>query len=469
MKIKIIIVTVILVLITPINSIAYEKPIVESFTISKPEIDLNDSSLNVSFEVIITHPNGISDISTKLTLTNSINNTISLPLNRTDLPINFLNKTVTYRGSVVIPRSFTPGVYTYSLDGVSSNLSSGLKIPTGVVNGPLIRNLKGAESGLLIRESGNLNLDYPMINGPSYGNQSGLTYINAGKYLAAETPIWKVGELFDPNDYFESTVDNVTLRIDSTTPSICTSDGKQLKFIAIGDCSFSVSTPATINYKPKSIYQSKSITKARSQQTLVINEIENQNVKNLPISLILPPVFASGISAVEYVIPKSITPEICDVNVYSLKIVSGGKCLLTYQSQGNSEFMKSDLYTQSVNIDRNLQAITFMLPSTANVSTRSIALAATASGGGAITYSTASTGICSITGSTLNLLRNGNCTVTATQAGTSTLAPASATATVVLSGAAVNNRKTITCVKGKSTKRVSGVNPKCPRGFKIKR
>ena len=122
MKIKIIIVAVILVLITPINSIAYEKPIVESFTISKPEIDLNDSNLNVSFEVIITHPNGISDISTRLTLTNSINNTISLPLNRTDLPINFLNQTVTYRGSVVIPRSFTPGVYTYSLDGVSSNL-----------------------------------------------------------------------------------------------------------------------------------------------------------------------------------------------------------------------------------------------------------------------------------------------------------------------------------------------------------
>jgi hypothetical protein len=175
------------------------------------------------------------------------------------------------------------------------------------------------------------------------------------------------------------------------------------------------------------------------------------------------------VSAVEYVLPKSITPEICEVNVYSLKIVSGGKCILTYQSQGNSEFMKSDLYTQSVTIDRNLQAITFTLPSTANVSTRSIALAATASGSGAITYSTASAGICSITGSTLNLLRNGNCSVTATQAGTSTFAPASATATVVLSGAAVSNRKTITCIKGKSTKRVSGVNPKCPRGFKLKR
>jgi hypothetical protein len=26
----------------------------------------------------------------------------------------------------------------------------------------------------------------------------------------------------------------------------------------------------------------------------------------------------------------------------------------------------------------------------------------------------------------------------------------------------------ITCIKGKTTKRVSGVNPKCPKGYKVK-
>ncbi len=30
-------------------------------------------------------------------------------------------------------------------------------------------------------------------------------------------------------------------------------------------------------------------------------------------------------------------------------------------------------------------------------------------------------------------------------------------------------KKTITCIKGKTTKKVSGVNPKCPSGFKIKK
>jgi hypothetical protein len=47
--------------------------------------------------------------------------------------------------------------------------------------------------------------------------------------------------------------------------------------------------------------------------------------------------------------------------------------------------------------------------------------------------------------------------------------PVSSTATVMLTGAVVTNKKSITCVKGKSTKKVSGTNPKCPKGYKLKK
>jgi hypothetical protein len=63
----------------------------------------------------------------------------------------------------------------------------------------------------------------------------------------------------------------------------------------------------------------------------------------------------------------------------------------------------------------------------------------------------------------------GNCVITATQAGTTTLAPITATATVMIAGAAAPSRKTITCVKGNKSKKVSGTNPKCPTGYKLKR
>jgi hypothetical protein len=118
--------------------------------------------------------------------------------------------------------------------------------------------------------------------------------------------------------------------------------------------------------------------------------------------------------------------------------------------------------------------MTFTLPANIDISAKTLTLAAAASSGGSVIYSTTSGDVCSITGSTLNLLKAGNCVVTASQAGTSTLAPVSITATIMLTGAViaptpVATKKTIVCVKGKTNKKVSGTNPKCPKGYKLKK
>jgi hypothetical protein len=117
--------------------------------------------------------------------------------------------------------------------------------------------------------------------------------------------------------------------------------------------------------------------------------------------------------------------------------------------------------------------MTFTLPTDIDVSTKTLTLAATVSSGASVVYSTTSSDVCSITGSTLNLLKAGNCVVTASQAGTSTLAPVSTTATIMLTGAVIApkpiaTKKTIVCTKDKTNKKVSAVNPKCPRGYKVK-
>jgi hypothetical protein len=38
----------------------------------------------------------------------------------------------------------------------------------------------------------------------------------------------------------------------------------------------------------------------------------------------------------------------------------------------------------------------------------------------------------------------------------------------VAASAPTSNKTTITCIKGKATKKVVGVNPKCPAGYKKK-
>ena len=131
--------------------------------------------------------------------------------------------------------------------------------------------------------------------------------------------------------------------------------------------------------------------------------------------------------------------------------------------------MASDLYKISFEVTRDPQTITFSLPTSANLASKTVALSATASSGGSVIYTTSTPDSCSITGSTLNLLKSGDCSITATKPGTSTIAPISGTATLIIAGTVAPTKKTITCIKGKKTKKVSGVNPKCPKRYKVKR
>ena len=458
-------------------SYSVEKPTVESFIASKTDLDITAPDLNVNFEVVISHPEGIVSRFTTLTLSNAGAFSVSAQLKRIDEPINYLSKKVTFRGSVVIPRGFKAGVYTYSIDGVTSgvekiNSSSGLSISqvdSGVVAGPVLRSLKNAESGILVRNNGYLDLNYLTINGPAYGPQSGLAYIDNSKFSSAIAPIWKVNEVIDLSNYFELVVSETELTVAATTPKVCVAEGTLLKLLSVGDCSFSVSTPRTKNYLAKSINQSQVISAARAPTVLKVENIANQQAKNLPITLELPKVYASGIGNVEYVIPKSITPDICETGGYILKIVSGGACSITYRAPGNTSYLPSETYTQTILIEKQAQTIAFKPIQSVDVKSETLDLIAASSGKGTILYSTSSTGICSISGSTLNLIRAGNCSVTATAAETNIFSPVSATVNILLTRSTVADKKTINCIKGKTTKKITGINPKCPAGYKLKK
>jgi hypothetical protein len=452
------------------QSVANEKPVVENFYAFPTEVDLAGSNLSINFELKVSHIYGIADTSVLLSLTNSLGNSVSASLNRLN-DSNLDNKTsATFKGIIVIPRNFPQGIYTYSIDdGVTSNLKNGFRIGTQKISNPIIRSTKGLESGIIVTKNGYLDLNYSTFNGPAFGSQLGKSYDDSSKYSALPVPLWKVGESVPVKNYYEVVGSQVILEISSLTPKICTFSNNSLNLISEGNCQIVAFTPRTENYISKQIVTSMSIGPSRAKQELTIELISPFSARNLPMTLELPVVRGYGYSLFEYVYPESITPSICTNAGYTLRILNGGLCQLTYQAKGDNNYLPSEVYTQNVLVEKIYQTISFTLPVTANLSVKTIALSATASSGGVITYQTTSTGICSITGSTLNLLQGGNCAITATQAGTTTLAPISATATVVITGSTTPAKKTITCVKGNKTKKVSGTNPKCPKGYKVKR
>ena len=468
MRIKSIAIAVALVLPTfyAPSAQAAQKPVIESFTFTPNEVDVLSANTKVDIELIASHPSGIENFKTMATLTNSRNDSLSTNLTRIDSPINLSLTKVTYRGSLVVPRDIATGVYSFAVETLKNNASAGYQYTTDALDSKKVRNLVGIESGFLVRSGGELNLTYDTFVGPTYDTALGITYNDPTTYTSSNLPIWKVGETFVASKYYELRVPSLSLGVTSATPLVCPSDGKQLKFIKEGLCSFIVSTPKTNDYKAKVSNQIVTVTSARTKPELIVDKIANQTAKDLPKSVSIFQVYSASEG---FVFPQSVTPTVCFGNGLFVRVVSGGTCTLTYQTKETATYLASDLYKVSFEVTRDPQTVTFALPATVNTSVKTLPLTATTTSGGAVTYESSTAGNCSISGSTLTLLKSGNCSVTATQAGTSTLAPASVTATTMIVGVAQATKKTITCSKGKSTKKVTGTNPKCPAGYKLKK
>ena len=474
MKIRVLLVSTLLMLVNTHSSTSanvediYTIPQLVSFTFSPGEVDLTGPSTKVDFELTVYHPIGIQSSKVKVDLLSAKNNSLSLNLIRTDIPANLNLKNVVFKGAIEIPRNVRNEPYVVTAEpviGIQPSGGSKSPISPKFVISKTINKVVGAERDLIVRSNGNMDFNFKTFIGPSHAT----TFTSQREYPSLpeyKTPIWKVGEFYTPSDYYELKVPDLSLMVTTKDGDVCISDGKKLKFVKEGDCYFTVSTEKTKNYNYKEDPQLVSITKARIAQVLTVESTSDQKATDLPKQIKIARVYSYSQG---YIIPKTLTPEVCLVSDGFVDIFSGGFCKYSYQASETNEFLASKIYELSFEVLKNSQTIVFPLANSVDISSKSMVLLAKASGGGEITYSTTSTGVCSITGSTLNLLKAGNCSVAATQVGTATLLPASATASIALSGTAVAAKKTITCVKGKTTKKVTGTNPKCPTGYKLKK
>ena len=107
------------------EAVATEIPIVESFTFSPNEIDLLGADTTLKFELIVSHPFGVENPSSFITIKDSFGNTWGTPIFRTDSLENSTQKKVTYKGVLTLPRTISPGVYTVSASEIRNNKVAG--------------------------------------------------------------------------------------------------------------------------------------------------------------------------------------------------------------------------------------------------------------------------------------------------------------------------------------------------------
>ena len=106
----------------------------------------------------------------------------------------------------------------------------------------------------------------------------------------------------------------------------------------------------------------------------------------------------------------------CSLSGSQVTVISAGSCTIAADQSGNSTFSAASTVTQTFNITKPTQTITFnALPNVA-LGSGNVTLSATASSGLTVTFSTTSTA-CSVMGSIVTLLAAGPCVIAADQAG----------------------------------------------------
>lgn len=129
---------------------------------------------------------------------------------------------------------------------------------------------------------------------------------------------------------------------------------------------------------------------------------------------------ASG-NAVTY---ASTTTAVCTVASSKVSVLGVGTCGLTANQAGNTKYSAAPQVTASVVVTKGAQTITFAALAAKTYGVAPFTLSGTASSGLAIAFTSATTSVCTVSGSTVTLVAIGTCTIDANQAGNANVSAA---------------------------------------------
>ncbi len=198
----------------------------------------------------------------------------------------------------------------------------------------------------------------------------------------------------------------------SLSTSVCTVSGSTASLIAAGTCTIAADQGGNSAYSPASrAIQAFAVNAAVLSQTITFAN-PGTRVVGQPLNLA-----ASSTSGLTVTF-SSLTPSVCTVNGTAVSFITAGTCTIAADQAGNAGFSAAPRVNQTftVNAAPQSQTINFANPGV-RVAGSSLALVATASSGLAVTFSSQTPAICTITGSSANLVSAGNCTIAADQSG----------------------------------------------------
>ena len=218
----------------------------------------------------------------------------------------------------------------------------------------------------------------------------------------------------------------------SNTTSVCTANTTtaSVTFVSGGICSITAAqSGGPPSAQPQPVTQVFTITPGT-------NVITFPQPANTPFAN-APPALAATASSGLPVSYASATRNVCTVtSAGALTFVSGGTCSITASRTGTASYAAAIPATVSFQVTASSNVITFVTPATIPFSGLPLVLAGTASSGQPVGYASSTPTICTAaTTGTVRLVKTGACTITASQAATSSFAaatPVTRTITVLI-------------------------------------
>ncbi|HXD83110.1 MAG TPA: hypothetical protein VN599_01640 [Rudaea sp.] len=207
----------------------------------------------------------------------------------------------------------------------------------------------------------------------------------------------------------------VTFAIDAASSGVCTISGSTVSFTGAGNCVIDANQAGNANYNAATQAQ-QSFAVGKANQTITFLNPGAQTYS--PSGSFAVSATATSSLTVTF---TSTTPGVCTVTGSTVTIVSAGTCTINADQAGNGNYNAASTVADNVTINPASQNITFTstVPTGATVGGNYTVTATGGTSGNPVTFTidASSSGVCTISGSTVTFTGTGSCLIDANQAG----------------------------------------------------
>jgi type II secretory pathway pseudopilin PulG len=335
------------------------------------------------------------------------------------LTITPISQTVTFTSTA--PTNASVGGTTYtptatSTSGLPVTITSGTT-STCTISGGVVTFVGVGTCSLDANQAGNGNYNAAIQVVQSLTVAKGAQTVTFTSTAPANASVG--GTTYTPT---ATSTSRLPVTITSGTTSTCTVSGGVVTFVGVGTCSLDANQAGNGNYNA-AIQVVQSLTVAKGAQTITFTSTAPSGASYGGATYTASATSTSGLA----VTITSGTTSVCTISSNVVSFVGIGTCTLDANQAGNGNYNAATQVVQSFVVAKGAQTITFTstAPTAAKYGGATYTASATSTSGLAVTITSGTTSVCTISSNVVSFVGVGTCTLDANQAGNALYSAAS--------------------------------------------